>query len=91
MKTNERLGSRFAIAAAAHESGAGDDSHARWSPRSVAPWGANLPSPARLGRTGYFDPAPVQALWREHLSGTRNHQHRLWAILMFEAWLGSFD
>jgi asparagine synthase (glutamine-hydrolysing) len=35
---------------------------------------------------GLIDPVPVQAAWREHLSGTRNRQFPLWAVLMFEAW-----
>ena len=37
---------------------------------------------------GFIEPAPVRAAWDEHLSGRRNWDYRLWAILMFEAWLG---
>lgn len=31
-------------------------------------------------------PEPIRAAWAEHLAGTRNHQHRLWCVLMFQAW-----
>ena len=33
-----------------------------------------------------LDPAPARALWREHLSGGRNHAYQLWTLLSFEAW-----
>lgn len=32
---------------------------------------------------------PVEALWREHQSGTRDHGHGLWALLTLETWLRS--
>lgn len=57
-----------------------------WLRGPLREWAADLLATARLERTGYFDPAQVQVLWREHLSGSRNHQAQLWAILMFEAW-----
>jgi asparagine synthase (glutamine-hydrolysing) len=28
----------------------------------------------------------VRTAWNEHLRGALNHQHRLWIILMFQAW-----
>ena len=35
----------------------------------------------------YLDVATVRRCWSEHLGRTRDHRHRLWAVLMFEAWL----
>jgi len=34
----------------------------------------------------YFKPEIVQHVWKDHLSGHRNHQHILWPLLMFQAW-----
>ena len=31
-------------------------------------------------------PAAARTLWREHLSGRRNHAYQLWTLLTFEAW-----
>jgi len=47
-------------------------------------------SPAALDRSGCFEPAYVQRLIREHLEGTENHSHRLWALLMFQMWYARY-
>ncbi len=44
-----------------------------------------LLSPRTLQR-GYFQPAFVRRLVHEHRSGTRNHDLRLWQLMMFESW-----
>jgi asparagine synthase (glutamine-hydrolysing) len=46
-------------------------------------------SEARLRREGYLNPAPIRAAWSEHLGGRRNHQYRIWCVLMFQMWLES--
>lgn len=46
-----------------------------------------LLDPARLSREGYFNPAPIQNKWKEHLSGKHNWQYCLWDVLMFQSWL----
>jgi len=40
----------------------------------------------RTRQRGYFDPAFVGRLLREHLSGERDHTLRLWQLLVFELW-----
>jgi asparagine synthase (glutamine-hydrolysing) len=35
---------------------------------------------------GYFEPAFVSRLLREHLAGQRDHTPRLWQLLIFELW-----
>jgi asparagine synthase (glutamine-hydrolysing) len=57
-----------------------------WLRGPLRTWAADLLATARLERSGYFNVESVQTLLQEHLCGSRNHQHRLWAILMFEAW-----
>jgi asparagine synthase (glutamine-hydrolysing) len=43
-------------------------------------------SHAHLQREGRLDPAMVKQVVDEHMSGINNHQHRLWALLMWEMW-----
>jgi len=40
----------------------------------------------RLTAEGLFSPLVVHRSIKEHMTGVCNHQHRLWAILMWEMW-----
>ncbi|MBN2354048.1 MAG: asparagine synthase (glutamine-hydrolyzing) [Spirochaetales bacterium] len=60
---------------------------AAWLRGPLKEWAEALLNSSRLIREGFFNPAPVNAIWRAHLSGHRNHSHRLWNVLMFQAWL----
>jgi len=40
----------------------------------------------RTRQRGYFEPAFVNRLLREHLTGQRDHTLRLWQLLVFELW-----
>jgi asparagine synthase (glutamine-hydrolysing) len=35
---------------------------------------------------GYFDPAFVNRVLAEHMSGARDHSRQLWILLVFELW-----
>jgi asparagine synthase (glutamine-hydrolysing) len=57
-----------------------------WLRGPLRDWASALIEPARLTREGVLRSEPIARLWREHQGGRRNHQHRLWAVLMFQAW-----
>jgi len=43
-------------------------------------------SPARQRRLGYFDPAIVEQLLREHVTGRHNRERIIWGLLSFSTW-----
>jgi asparagine synthase (glutamine-hydrolysing) len=43
-------------------------------------------SPDRIARKGFFEPAAVSALVREHLEGRRDNRKQLWTLFAFELW-----
>ncbi|MDP6781788.1 MAG: asparagine synthase C-terminal domain-containing protein, partial [Alphaproteobacteria bacterium] len=57
-----------------------------WLRGPLRDWAEVLLSRSRLEEEGFFAPATVRRAWKEHLSGRRNYQHKLWAVLMFQAW-----
>jgi asparagine synthase (glutamine-hydrolysing) len=40
----------------------------------------------KVKRRGYFNPDCVSSWVSEHLAGSNNHSHRLWALMVFELW-----
>ncbi len=61
---------------------------AEWLRGPLREWASDLLSERRLREEGFFVPAPVVRLWREHLEGRGNHAAALWIILMFQSWWG---
>jgi len=59
---------------------------ADWLRGPLRDWAESLLSEKRLREAGLLDVQRVRQSWQEHLSGRQSHEHRLWNVLMLEAW-----
>lgn len=57
-----------------------------WLRGPLRSWAEDLLEEKRLSEGGVFRPKIIRSLWKQHLSGKRNHDSKLWPVLMFEAW-----
>src|SRR5580692_2090514 len=58
-----------------------------WLRGPMRSWAEDLLDESRLKSEGFFAAKPIRQKWNEHVSGRRNWQAQLWAVLMFQAWL----
>jgi asparagine synthase (glutamine-hydrolysing) len=61
-----------------------------WLRGPLRSWASDLLSPELIRRQGYLRPEPIQQLWRDHREGRADHTPRLWAVLMWQAWLAEW-
>lgn len=60
---------------------------AEWLRGPLRAWAEDLLSQSALLASGILQPDPIRRAWLDHQSGRQNQQHRLWVILMLQAWL----
>ncbi len=58
----------------------------QWLGGELRPLMEELLARRRLEEGGLFQPDVVDRLRREHLAGSANHSHVLWALMVFEDW-----
>jgi asparagine synthase (glutamine-hydrolysing) len=64
--------------------------HNDWFNGVLKPVAAELLGETSVRERGLFDPKYVQLLLDDHTSRRQNNRHRLWTLLMFEAWCQTF-
>ena len=57
-----------------------------WLRGPLRDWAESLLDVGKLAEDQYLDPVPIRKKWAEHISGKKNWQYHLWAVLMFQAW-----
>lgn len=62
---------------------------ADWLRGPLRPWAEDLLAPDALRRDGLLREDVVRPVWEQHLSGRRNHDYRLWSVLMFQTWMAA--
>jgi asparagine synthase (glutamine-hydrolysing) len=58
-----------------------------WIRGPLNEWAEDLLDERSLKAAGYFEPAPVHRIWKEHKSRRRDWTPRIWSLLMFQSWL----
>jgi asparagine synthase (glutamine-hydrolysing) len=61
----------------------------KWLRGPLKDWAADLLDEGAVKSEGIFDERVVSSTWKAHQAGRGNHEHQLWAILMFQSWWGA--
>lgn len=59
----------------------------QWLRGPLKEWAEDLLSYTNLQNEGYLDPHQIKTIWKQHQDGLYNWEGKLWAVLMFQAWL----
>ena len=57
-----------------------------WMRNELRDWCEELLEPIFTGDDDNLNGLFIKKIWTEHLTGARNWQHKLWAILMYQCW-----
>jgi len=60
---------------------------ASWLRGPLREWAEELLHSRWIGPDTLLKPEPILEAWSQHLSGNRNHHHKLWNVLMLLSWL----
>lgn len=60
---------------------------ATWLRKDLRDWAYSLLEPQHLQEQGWLKVEEVNKLWNEHQKKTHDHSGKLWALLMWQAWL----
>jgi asparagine synthase (glutamine-hydrolysing) len=58
----------------------------QWLRGPLKEWAEDLLNPTALRAEGLLHPEPIALRWVQHQNQSRNWQHFLWNVLMFESW-----
>lgn len=58
-----------------------------WLRGPLREWAGDLLAEDKLRRDGYLQPEQITRTWQAHVRGKGSYGYRLWAVLMFQAWL----
>ncbi|MDX2502918.1 MAG: asparagine synthase (glutamine-hydrolyzing) [Gammaproteobacteria bacterium] len=58
----------------------------QWLRGELKGWATSLLDTIDDAADGMLSKQPILKIWNEHISGRRDHSHRLWTVLMFLAW-----
>ena len=59
----------------------------QWLRGPLRDWAENLLDESSVRQTGYLNSEPIRQTWAQHIQGTHDWTRRLWAVLMFQAWV----
>ncbi len=59
---------------------------AKWLRDDLKDWAGDLICGIDMA-DGLLDKKPIERAWLEHVSGKRDHSHRLWTVLMYLSWI----
>ena len=59
----------------------------QWLRGPLRDWADDLLDEIRLAQEGFLSPRPIREAWSRHREGREACGHRLWSVLMFQAWL----
>lgn len=62
-----------------------------WLKGPLREWAEDLLNSTSINNQGFLRSDPIQKLWAEHLSNKFDHTHRLWTLLMWQAWLAKWE